>query len=120
MGLYAVVAFQLVGQMRLMASGDDCYFCRRVADSLSCPHSVSEAVMDAIPISQKRAIAAGIGIFIALIGFVNSGLVVSGKGTIVAPGTSLRLKGVGLWYWFFVDRVVSCFVGSEGRLSWAY
>ena len=37
--------------------------------------------MDAIPLDLKKAIAIGIGLFIAFIGLVNSGVVVKGEGT---------------------------------------
>jgi AGZA family xanthine/uracil permease-like MFS transporter len=40
-----------------------------------------EKVMRAIPLELKKAIAIGIGLFIAFIGLVNSGLVVRGEGT---------------------------------------
>ena len=40
-----------------------------------------EKVMRAIPLELKKAIAIGIGLFIAFIGLVNSGLVVRGAGT---------------------------------------
>jgi adenine/guanine/hypoxanthine permease len=40
-----------------------------------------ERVMRAIPLELKKAIAIGIGLFIAFIGLVNSGLVVRGEGT---------------------------------------
>ena len=39
--------------------------------------------MDAIPLDLKKAIAIGIGLFIAFIGLVNSGIVVRGTGTVV-------------------------------------
>ena len=42
-----------------------------------------EAVMNAIPLSLKRAIGAGIGLFILFIGFVNGGLIAS---TGLTPG----------------------------------
>jgi len=48
-----------------------------------------EAVMNAIPDSLKRAIAGGIGLFIALIGFVNSGIVAQGEGTPLALGQDI-------------------------------
>lgn len=41
------------------------------------------ALVDAIPYSLKKAISAGIGLFIALIGFSNAGIVVQGNGTTV-------------------------------------
>ena len=49
-----------------------------------------EAVMRAIPLELKKAIAIGIGLFIAFIGLYNSGLVVRGEGTPVdlAPFTT--------------------------------
>jgi AGZA family xanthine/uracil permease-like MFS transporter len=40
-----------------------------------------ERVMRAIPLELKKAIAIGIGLFIAFIGLVNSGLVIRGEGT---------------------------------------
>src|ERR671914_1379268 len=40
-----------------------------------------EKVMRAIPLELKKAIAIGIGLFIAFIGLVNSGLVIRGEGT---------------------------------------
>ena len=48
--------------------------------------NVREAIIKAIPINLKKAIAVGIGLFIALIGFSNSGIVVNTPGTIVALG----------------------------------
>jgi adenine/guanine/hypoxanthine permease len=40
-----------------------------------------EKVMAAIPLELKKAIAIGIGLFIAFIGLVNSGVVIRGEGT---------------------------------------
>lgn len=45
---------------------------------------VREAIFDAIPMNLKRAVSVGIGLFIALIGFSNAGLVVGGGGTILS------------------------------------
>jgi AGZA family xanthine/uracil permease-like MFS transporter len=47
---------------------------------------VREAIFDAIPINLKKAVSVGIGLFIALIGFVNAGIVVKEGGTIVNLG----------------------------------
>jgi len=49
-----------------------------------------EAVLNAIPMDLKRAIGIGIGLFIALIGLVNAGIVVAGTGTVVTLNTNLR------------------------------
>jgi AGZA family xanthine/uracil permease-like MFS transporter len=43
-----------------------------------------EAVMNAVPLDLKRAIAIGIGLFLTIIGLVNAGVVVRGEGTILA------------------------------------
>ncbi|PRZ08115.1 AGZA family xanthine/uracil permease-like MFS transporter [Isoptericola sp. CG 20/1183] len=45
-----------------------------------------EAVFNAVPLELKTAISVGIGLFIALIGFVNAGFVVPGEGTPLALG----------------------------------
>jgi AGZA family xanthine/uracil permease-like MFS transporter len=48
--------------------------------------NVREAIVNAIPANLKKAVAVGIGLFIALIGFSNAGIVVQGNGTVVALG----------------------------------
>src|SRR5215469_17027343 len=48
--------------------------------------NVREAIVQAIPGSLKKAVAVGIGLFIALIGFTNANVVVGGGGTIVGLG----------------------------------
>ncbi|MFV2145205.1 NCS2 family permease [Isoptericola sp. G70] len=50
-----------------------------------------EAVFNAVPLELKTAISVGIGLFIALIGFVNAGFVVPGE------GTPLALGNLGTW-----------------------
>lgn len=52
-----------------------------------------EAVMNAIPDALKRAIGAGIGMFITLIGFVDGGIVHAGAGTVVALTDHFRSWG---------------------------
>ncbi|ELC8441634.1 NCS2 family permease [Clostridium perfringens] len=47
---------------------------------------VREAVVDAIPINLKYAVTAGIGLFIAFIGFNGAGVVVGNKDTMVSMG----------------------------------
>jgi AGZA family xanthine/uracil permease-like MFS transporter len=56
--------------------------------------NVRQLIMDAIPMDLKRAIAIGIGLFLAIIGFVTGGVVVQGEGTpitIVPDLTTLRM-----------------------------
>lgn len=47
---------------------------------------VREAIFDAIPMNLKKAVSVGIGLFIALIGFSNSGIIQTGAGTILDLG----------------------------------
>jgi AGZA family xanthine/uracil permease-like MFS transporter len=48
--------------------------------------NVREAIIKAIPGNLKKAVAVGIGLFIALIGFSNAGIVVNDAGTIIGLG----------------------------------
>ncbi|MEU9981555.1 NCS2 family permease [Streptomyces sp. NPDC050856] len=52
---------------------------------------VREVIMNAIPLALKHGITMGIGLFIAMIGFVNAGFV--GKGNPVALGVGGSLSG---------------------------
>lgn len=47
---------------------------------------VREAIFDAIPMNLKKAVSVGIGLFIALIGFANAGIVVADEDTMVKLG----------------------------------
>ena len=48
--------------------------------------NVREAIVNAIPLSLRNAIGAGIGLFIAFIGLSSAGVIVSDKATLVALG----------------------------------
>src|SRR5262245_11393869 len=87
MGLNAAVAFQLVAGLKLpwpVAMG--VVFLEGVAITLLVLVGVRESVANAIPMSQKRAISVGIGLFILFIGLVNGGIVKAGAGTPVTLG----------------------------------
>jgi AGZA family xanthine/uracil permease-like MFS transporter len=58
--------------------------------------NVREAIIKAIPDSLKKAVAVGIGLFIALIGFRNSGIVISNfpEGTILGLAEKINSPGV--------------------------
>lgn len=47
---------------------------------------VREAIFDSIPGNLKRAVSAGIGLFIAFIGLSGAGVIVQGQGTLLALG----------------------------------
>lgn len=87
MGLNAVVAFQLIGHLQISwPQAMTVVFLEGSIILLLVITRFRMAVMDAIPLVLKRSIGAGIGLFIALIGFANSGLIVSGRGTVLALG----------------------------------
>ncbi|MDN5348334.1 MAG: adenine/guanine/hypoxanthine permease, partial [Clostridia bacterium] len=86
MGLNAVVTYGLVVGMKLpwqVAMG--MVFIEGVVITVLVLTNIREAVMNAIPLSLKRAIGVGIGLFIAFIGLKNGGFVVSD------PVTSVKL-----------------------------
>lgn len=88
MGINAVVAFSLTA----VANGD-----WRVAMAVILLEGVvitalvlcglREAIMDAVPVSLRHAIAVGLGIFIALLGLINGGIVVNHDATLISFGS---------------------------------
>src|SRR3954471_7676304 len=87
LGINAIVAFQLVGQNGLsFASAMGLILLEGAVVTALVLTGMREAIMRAIPIELKKAIAIGIGLFIAFIGLYDSGLIVQGQGTPVALG----------------------------------
>lgn len=87
MGLNAVVAYELVGQRGLSwPAAMGIIVVEGLVITLLVLLGIREAVMKIIPLSLKRAIAGGIGLFIAFIGLVEGGFVRSGQGTVVTLG----------------------------------
>lgn len=88
MGINAVVAFSLTA----VANGD-----WRVAMAVILLEGVvitalvlcglREAIMDAVPVSLRHAIAVGLGIFIALLGLINGVIVVNDDATLISFGS---------------------------------
>ncbi|MDQ3957793.1 MAG: NCS2 family permease [Actinomycetota bacterium] len=96
LGLNAVVAFQLVGGNQLtwpQAMG--VIVVEGLIILVLVLTKFRQAVMDAVPMPLKQAIAVGIGLFITIIGFVDAGFVTST--TIPVPplqlGTGGELQG---------------------------
>lgn len=82
LGLNAVVAFTLVASEGLgFPEAMGIVVLEGALVTLLVIVGLRERVMRAIPLELKKAIAIGIGLFIAFIGLVNSGLVVRGEGT---------------------------------------
>ena len=87
LGINAIVAFQLVGQNGLsFASAMGLIVLEGVLVTALVLTGIREQIMRAIPLELKKAIAIGIGLFIAFIGLYDSGLVVQGQGTPVTLG----------------------------------
>lgn len=87
MGLNAYFAFGVVGGMGYtwqVALG--CVFISGVIFFIISVLPLREWIVNAIPKSLKMAIAAGIGLFLALIALKNAGIVVGDKATLVTHG----------------------------------
>ncbi|MGH3105265.1 MAG: NCS2 family permease [Gaiellaceae bacterium] len=82
LGLNAVVAFTLVANEGLgFPEAMGLVVIEGLAVTVLVVVGLREAIMRAIPLELKKAIAIGIGLFIAFIGLFNSGLVVRGAAT---------------------------------------
>jgi AGZA family xanthine/uracil permease-like MFS transporter len=80
LGLNAVVAFGLVaGEGLSFAAAMGLVVIEGIAVTILVLTGVREKIMNAIPLDLKKAIAIGIGLFIAFIGMINAGLVVEGE-----------------------------------------
>jgi adenine/guanine/hypoxanthine permease len=87
MGLNAYFAFVVVGKMNFswqVALG--CVFISGIIFFLISVLPIREWIVNAIPKSLKMAIAAGIGLFLALIALKNAGIVVGDPATLMTHG----------------------------------
>lgn len=102
LGLNAFVAFTLVaGEGLSYPEAMGVIVVEGLVITLLVLTGFRNAVVNAIPMDLKRAIAIGIGLFLTIIGLVNAGVVVRGEGTVVALSgnlTTLRMLtfGIGL------------------------
>jgi AGZA family xanthine/uracil permease-like MFS transporter len=78
LGINAIVAFSLTGRGLTPAGAMGVIVLEGLAVTVLVLVGFREAVMNAVPLALKRAIGAGIGLFILFIGFANGGLVQSG------------------------------------------
>ena len=76
-----------------------------------------EKLIDGIPDSLKEAIAVGIGLFVAMIGFQWSGIIVGSPGTLVNLG-SLHSPAVLLSVFGLAVTMVLVTLGVRGSLLW--
>jgi adenine/guanine/hypoxanthine permease len=87
MGLNAYFAFVVVGSLKFswqVALG--CVFISGIIFFIISVLPIREWIVNAIPKSLKMAIAAGIGLFLALIALKNAGIVVGSPATLVTHG----------------------------------
>ena len=87
MGINAIFAFTLAA----VAGGDwhaasAVVFIEGIAILLLVLCGLREAIMDAIPVSLRHAISVGLGLFIAMIGLKDGGIIVADESTMVALG----------------------------------
>ena len=93
MGLNAFLAFEVCAKMGYSwQTGMGVIFIEGLIVTIFVLTRVREMVMNAIPLSLKRAISVGIGLLIAFIGLKDAHLVVSSPATLVTFG-SLKSKG---------------------------
>ncbi|MDL2335372.1 MAG: NCS2 family permease [Chloroflexota bacterium] len=78
LGLNAIVAFQLTGMGLSAAGAMGVVLIEGIVILVLVLVGLREAIMNAVPLSLKRAIGVGIGLFILFIGFVDGGLITQG------------------------------------------
>src|SRR5262249_40410105 len=104
MGLNAVVAFQLVGGLKLpWPAAMGVVLLAGLPMPVLVLTGFREAMMNAIPLALKRAISAGIGLFILFIGLVSAGIAKPGPpgvpvtlGALTAPPVAVAIFGLFL------------------------
>lgn len=122
MGLNAFFAFTLCGAMGYSwQAGLAAVFISGLIFILITVTGLRRTIVNAIPMPLKRAISAGIGLFIALIGLSNAGIIQQGNGTIIGlgnlgnPGVLLAVFGIILLVILVINKVKGAlFIGIIG------
>jgi len=86
LGINALVAFSLPARGLTPAGAMGVIVLEGLAVTALVLVGFREAVMNAVPLALKRAIGAGIGLFILFIGFANGGLIVTPAGGVPLVG----------------------------------
>jgi AGZA family xanthine/uracil permease-like MFS transporter len=86
LGINAIVAFTLTAKGLDGAGAMGVIVLEGLAITVLVIVGAREAIMNAVPLSLKRSIGVGIGLFILFIGFANGGLIVSGCAPSATPG----------------------------------
>ena len=119
LGINGIVAFTLVlGQGLTLAGAMGVIVIEGILITILVLVGFREAIMNAVPLSLKRAIGVGIGLFILTIGFVNGGLVVQGQGTPVtiafpnSPSAFVFLIGLVITIALYVLKIRAALIIS--------
>jgi adenine/guanine/hypoxanthine permease len=86
LGINGIVAFSLTARGLSPAGAMGVIVLEGVVVTMLVVVGFREAVMNAVPLALKRAIGAGIGLFILFIGFVNGGFIVAPAGGVPLVG----------------------------------
>src|SRR6266568_2590141 len=114
LGLNAVVAFQLVlGKPPLpWQAAMGIILMEGIVITALVLTGLREAILNAIPIALKQAIGVGIGLFILLIGLVNSGIVIHPASG--APIVTLSALNTGPILTFVIGLVITLWLVARG------
>lgn len=117
MGLNAFFAYTVVTQMGYSwEMAITAVFIEGLIFILMTFFKIREAIIDSIPMNLKHAISVGIGLYIALIGFINAGVIVKNDATLISlgelhdPTTLLALTGIIVTSVLLVLRVKGALV----------
>jgi adenine/guanine/hypoxanthine permease len=112
LGLNAVVAYQLVlGTPPLpWQAAMGIILMEGIVITILVLTGLREMIMDAIPLTLKRSIGVGIGLFILLIGLVNAGFVTRGVGTVI----TLSPLNTGPILTFVIGLVITLWLFARG------
>jgi AGZA family xanthine/uracil permease-like MFS transporter len=118
LGINAIVAFSLTGRGLSPAGAMGVIVIEGIVVTIAVVVGLREAIMNAVPLSLKRAIGVGIGLFILFIGFANGGLIKAGSGTLVTvafptkPEQWVFLAGLLITVVLYVMRIKAALVIS--------
>jgi hypothetical protein len=125
LGINAIVAFQLVATEGLsFPAAMGLIVIEGIAVTVLVVSGLREQIMRAIPLEPKKAIAIGIGLFIAFIGLYDAGIVVRGTGTPLELGRFatwpifVALLGIVITVALHTDSGATCSSESSRRRSW--
>jgi len=129
LGINAIVAFSLTAQGLDAKGAMGVIVLEGLVITALVLVGLRERIMDAVPLSLKRSIGVGIGLFILFIGFANGGLIVSNcapdsatlgfcNGTLVTmsfpthPGQFVFLLGLAITFILYARRIKAALIIS--------